>query len=273
MSWDWVKRLHELQEQATPVVLVSVCQVGGSAPREVGAKMLVFADGTFEGTIGGGNLEHLAIDDAQTSLLNTGSRQVRYPLAAKTGQCCGGYVDLLFEVLNQGPQLHVFGAGHVGQAVAAVVSDTAFRVNLVDARQEWLNKAESLRSVKCHCMSWQHYLESNHVKPGDYALVMTHSHKDDQEIIARLLQKPCRYIGLIGSRGKWQRFQQRLKLDGFSESQLSQVHCPIGIPTGGKAPKEIAVSVAAEILSLHYQTMSPDKAHDLYDETTTTHLT
>src|SRR4051812_50163059 len=110
--WNWVSRLEELRSQGHAVVAVTVTQCSGSTPREPGAKMLVLGNGEFYGTVGGGHLEELALADARKILQEGGSRQIRYPLGAKTGQCCGGVVELFFESINVGPRLYLFGAGH-----------------------------------------------------------------------------------------------------------------------------------------------------------------
>ena len=81
---------------------------------------------------------------------------------------------------------------------------------------------------------------------------MTHRHDLDQKIIAKVIKKPTRYIGLIGSKPKWEKFKQRLLLRNFTPDELAKVRCPIGLDTGGKAPQEVAISVAAELLKTHY---------------------
>src|SRR2546423_87066 len=122
--WDWTSRLAELTRAGKPVCVVTVVSADGSTPRELGAKMLVCADQTFHGSIGGGHLERLALADAVTTIGQRTARTLRYPLGPRTGQCCGGTVELLFEVLNVGPRLVLFGAGHVGRAVCRVLEET-----------------------------------------------------------------------------------------------------------------------------------------------------
>lgn len=237
------------------VVTVTVTQCTGSTPREVGAKMLVLEDAKIFGTIGGGHLEEQAIKDAVALLAEGTSKTIRYPLGAKTGQCCGGTVDLLFEVLNRGPRLYLFGAGHVGQALCRTVVGTSFTVHVVDERKEWVFSDEIPREVVRHHCEWQDFVEE---APWDaantYVAIMTHRHDTDQAIVEDLLRRgrPVRYLGLIGSRSKWARFEQRLKLRGVTDAALQSVRCPVGLPIGGKAPQEVAVSIAAELLKEHY---------------------
>lgn len=259
MSWDWISKLDELRRASTPVVSVTVTGGTGSTPRDAGAKMLVLEDGgtggNFFGTIGGGHLEMLAIEDARKLLAAGVSKAVRYPLGAKTGQCCGGVVDLFFEVLNTGPDLYLFGAGHVGQAIARTLQGTPFTVHLIDERPEWVNPPVALPGVVAHECEWDEFVSSARWdKKKTYVSVMTFRHDLDEKIIEDLLrnERSARYIGLIGSSAKWEKFKQRLTQRGLPVDRLARVISPIGLRTGGKAPQEVAISVAAELLGIHY---------------------
>ena len=144
--WNWLSKLEEFRaEEGRPVAAVTVTQVTGSTPREPGTKMLVLGDGTFFGTIGGGRLEQMAIADAIAALEEGKSKVIRYPLGAKTGQCCGGVTELFFEILNDGPQLIIFGAGHVARAVCRTMNGTAFQSRVIDEREDWV----SSKAIPC----------------------------------------------------------------------------------------------------------------------------
>jgi xanthine dehydrogenase accessory factor len=252
--WNWITKLEELRAQGRPVVAVTVTQCSGSTPRDTGAKMLVLEDGTFFGTIGGGHLEDLAIADARKCLEEGASRTIKYPLGAKTGQCCGGVVELLMEVVNNGPRLYIFGAGHVGQAACRTLVGTPFSVHVVDERAEWVNSDAIPGEVVRHHCEWDDFVEEARWDADrTYVAIMTHRHDTDQDIIEDVIKRPAKYIGMIGSRGKWERFRQRLTARGVSEETLARVRCPLGIDIGGKAPQEVAVSLAAELLKTHYE--------------------
>jgi xanthine dehydrogenase accessory factor len=249
VSWDWVSKLEELRLQGKAAAVVTVASHAGSTPREIGAKMIVEESGEFHGTIGGGTLESLALAEALEALRKGEPRFTKVPLGPATGQCCGGTVGLLIEVLQKGPKLFVFGAGHVGRAICQVLSGTPFEIHLVDSRREWLYSTEIPAGVLRHPEPWNAFVES---APWDsertYAVVLTHLHALDQAILAEALGKPWRYLGLIGSRTKWERFRSRLIQAGADPSRLDEVTCPIGIALKGKSPKEIAVSFAAQVL-------------------------
>ncbi len=251
--WGWAHKLEELEKEGQAVAIVTVVSVSGSTPCALGAKMLVLADGRFFGTVGGGHLERLALDDARACIQAGEPKRFRYPLGAKAGQCCGGVVETFVELGGIGPSLYLFGAGHVGQAVARTLAGTPFQVHVIDEREEWMADGILPAQARRHACPWDEFVREATWDPSSvYVAVMTHRHDTDQEIIGALLDKPTRYLGLIGSRTKWARFKERLSARGATEEQLARVHCPIGLDIGGKAPQEVAVSIAAEVLKVHH---------------------
>src|SRR6185312_14531556 len=97
--------------------------------------------------------------DARQCIEQNLSQTIKYPLGAKTGQCCGGVVELLIEVMNAGPHLYLFGAGHVGQAVCKTLVGTPFTVHAIDEREEWvLSKQIPDEIVRHHC-SWEDFVD------------------------------------------------------------------------------------------------------------------
>lgn len=256
LSWNWVAAVEKFQRQKAPIAIVTVTHCTGSTPRELGAKMVVLSDGRFEGTIGGGRLESMVIADAKKCIEQNQAQSIRYPLGAKTGQCCGGVVEVFIETMNAGPVLYLFGAGHVGQAVCRTLVGTPFQIHVIDERPEWIQSEQIPSQVFRHESAWQDFVSDAAFSPEKtYVAIMTHRHDVDQEIVEYFLRNQraaVRYIGMIGSQSKWARFQQRLTQRGIEEAILDRVKCPIGLKTGGKAPQEVAISVAAELLKNHY---------------------
>src|SRR3954471_12523434 len=117
---DWLKAVELLRSTRQRGVLVTVASVRGHAPRDAGAKMVVGADRTW-GTVGGGNLEAVAVERARALLAGGAaapellslalSDQAPYQHGAK---CCGGDATVLLEPLPVAPAVAVFGVGHVG---------------------------------------------------------------------------------------------------------------------------------------------------------------
>ncbi len=250
--WDWISELGKQNQMQLPFAIVTIIRCSGSTPREVGAKMLVLENGSLLGTIGGGNLEKMISEDAITCIREGVSKVSQYPLGAKTGQCCGGIVEVFIECLHTGPRVYIFGAGHVGIAVCQVLEETTFRIHLIDERKEWIGSDRIPKGVIRHALAWDDFLDSAQFSKDSFVIIMTHSHAFDFSILMSILKTNVRYIGLIGSQSKWLRFSTRLLARGFSQNELSRVHCPIGLPTGGKSPKEVAISLAAELLSIYY---------------------
>jgi len=249
---DWRLALADLAATDTPHVLVTVISVDGSTPRDAGTKMVVTPD-AFSGTIGGGNLEFQAIDIARTLLTDEARGPVlrTFPLGPELGQCCGGAVEIMFEsFLEDRMQIFVYGAGHVGQAVADTLSKLDCRLHWIDTRPDIFPAAINSNVT---VVSDEDPLTVAQTAPADaYHLIMTHSHDLDEEITAKILSSNVhRYCGLIGSQTKAARFRSRLKKRGLSAGQINRLTSPIGVDgIHGKTPAEIAIAVAAQILQI-----------------------
>ncbi len=253
------QKIMELQTNGETSVLVTITNTKGSTPREVGAKMLVTSS-EFFGTIGGGALEWMALEKARSLLKAEEKQKMSVPLCSKAHQCCGGYVELFFDILRPKPQILIFGAGHVSQSLLEVLAGTAFECHVIDERSEWIEAAQRKKYqltnlvLETHQKSILEWIDQESPKwhSATYAVVMTHDHGLDEDIIEKLVPLNLKYLGLIGSRTKRQRFFSRLADKGLTSEQLEQVHCPMGIPLGSKAPKEVALSIGMEVLRYHH---------------------
>jgi xanthine dehydrogenase accessory factor len=257
----WLDALRSAEHDNQPAVLVTVLAARGSTPREAGAKMVVSADG-LAGTIGGGNLEYQC-EAAARGLLTAGAEGPStrdFPLGPALGQCCGGHVTVLFEVLRP-PKLQIglFGAGHVGKALVKLLADLPCRVSWIDPRPEALpaNLPPNVTPVR----NPQPAQTVAALPPGSIVLVMTHDHALDFEIVAAALQRPdLLAVGLIGSDTKRARFLSRLVRLGIDGEKLI---CPIGLAgIEGKEPAIVAVSVAAQLLQISALQLQPRRSVD-----------
>lgn len=255
--WNWIEKLYELEKGVIPFVLVTVTDVKGSTPRNIGSKMIVLADGEIYGTIGGGRLEKIVIGQARVCVEEKQSLKEVYNLAAYADQCCGGTMEILFESLNNEADLIIFGGGHVGQAIADTMQGTPFKVHLLDERlasDDKLLRKDLPKNVLVYKEHWKESIKQlNFNADSTYIVILTYSHEMDEDILIEMINKDYKYLGMIGSKNKWNRFSSRLLKRGVSQTDLDQVHCPIGINIGGKAPKEVAISLASELLRIHYQ--------------------
>lgn len=311
----WLDHILDALNREQPIVCVTAIEVLGSAPCSPGAKLLVMAD-IAEGTIGGGNLEFVAVRQAR-EMLASGITVLRQslPLGPMLSQCCGGRVGLLYElyasadrdfvaaacaargrlVTRIDPADHakwlvaddgvmpfraaplddlpahrafalqddiwrepagrdrqgvfLFGAGHIGRAMAKVLTVLDCDVTVVDPREDALAElppgAAAIRTDDPATMGeWW--------RPGSLAIVFTHSHDLDYAWISAILHRgDSAFCGLIGSRTKRARFVRRLRGDGLDEPRIATLICPIGIDgLNSKEPGAVAISAAAQLLPL-----------------------
>jgi xanthine dehydrogenase accessory factor len=244
-------------------VLVTVAAVRGHAPREAGAKMVVAADRT-RGTVGGGNLEEVAVSRARSLLDGAGTEPelLTVPLSDRAPyqhgvQCCGGEVTLLLEPLPVVPAVAVFGVGHVGMELARILARRDLDLHLVDSRPERLRAerlgvlADAVAAVHVHHVPVLPELVLAELPPGAHVLIMTHDHAEDVALCDAALRTPgLGSIGLIGSAPKWARFRRRLAEEGHPEAAIDRITTPIGLPLlTGKDPSTIAISVAAALVA------------------------
>lgn len=248
----WQQALVDLETAAVPHILVTIVEAKGSTPRAAGAKMVVAADGQA-GSIGGGTLEHEAIETARRLLAEgaTAPLTENRTLGVQQDQCCGGSALLLFEPLMvPALRLALFGAGHVGRALVRILEGTNVRVRWFDERAD-IADAPVPPGTTLHVTA-DPVAEVAALSPDTHVLVMTHSHKRDFEIVhAALSRGDLASVGLIGAKTKWAHFRSQLAKTGIAEERIATVRCPVGLPgVGGKLPGEIAISIAAELLSM-----------------------
>jgi xanthine dehydrogenase accessory factor len=315
----WWNRALELAARGEAAALVTVCSVSGSAPREPGTRMLVWAESQY-GTVGGGTLEFTIVDQAR-KLLASGSphRFQSYPLGPLLGQCCGGRVGVLIERIDSAsvlwlsevaaaeaagrpymihstltengivrrvagalsasdlsgesvrlsdregravdlakridpaglvivervdarPSVLMFGAGHVGKALAPIVATLPLRVQWFDNRPEF--------AVPGVAISSDLVARVEAAPPGALFLIFTQSHAVDYELTRAVLRRgDFLYCGLIGSTTKRRRFERRLIDDGIAPAMLTRLVCPIGrVGLASKDPAVLAVGIATELL-------------------------
>ena len=255
---QWYEAVNKLATNGTPCVVVTVIGARGSTPRDSGTKMVVCSEQSYC-TIGGGHLELKAIDIARQMLRENCTEQKveHFPLGAKLGQCCGGGVTLLFEYLaGIGLNIALFGAGHVGRALAGILQELPCKLHWVDNRADEFPEITASNIVKtvidepCDVVSM--------MPAASYFIVMTHQHTLDFAITEAILKRnDARYVGLIGSNTKWRQFQMRFEHRQYPPEFYSAVRCPAGLQAvPGKSPIEVAVSIAAEIIADYNQNKS-----------------
>ncbi|MEO5697926.1 MAG: xanthine dehydrogenase accessory protein XdhC [Burkholderiaceae bacterium] len=247
-------------------VVVEVEQALGSAPREAGTRMVVSAHG-IAGTVGGGHLELKAISRARDMLRSESitPRSEHFPLGPALGQCCGGAVTLGYHALDADAlarwpvpealfHLQLYGAGHVGRAIATLLATLDVAVDWIDEREEEFALRTSLGTpwpahIRQTCVDAVD-AEVRVAPPGAFYLVLTHNHDLDLRITEAVLRRgDFGFLGLIGSRTKRNRFTHRFEQRGIDPAAIARMTCPIGIEgIAAKEPEMIALAVVAQLL-------------------------
>ncbi|WP_319534946.1 xanthine dehydrogenase accessory protein XdhC [uncultured Vibrio sp.] len=266
---NWLAACQQLEQQGQAYCIATILAYVGSVPRSSGAKMVISAQGQFD-TLGGGNLEYQVIAKARENLALQHAEPIieRFALSADLGQCCGGAVQVMFEFFQtQTPQVAIFGAGHVCQALTSILSGLPCHVKVIDSRPEWLAPLSQKGTETEQLANPVEAIAK--LKDSTFVLIMTQDHALDFELTQHALESQrFAYVGLIGSQGKSQRFRFRLKEQLSDIDLLDQLTCPIGHPDiTGKLPMEVAVSVSAQLMNLfkHHQASVPS-ADVLTDE-------
>ncbi len=238
-----------------PACILMLIETDGSTPREAGAKMLLRADGSTVGTIGGGSLEQAAIDEAKAAMATGGSRVVEYSLRGEGEDdlgVCGGTAKVYIEVLNTRPTLLILGAGHVAQPLAEFGHLLGFRTVVVDDRSEFANATRFPHASDLVVVPFGDLAQKVAITPDTYAVVVTRNHEFDTVALRAVLSSPARYVGMIGSRNKVRTVFEHLLQEGQPRERLARVRAPIGLGIGGQTPAEIALSIMAEIVMVQH---------------------
>ena len=248
------------------IIKAKIINVKGSSPNKINDFMLVAPKDIF-GTIGGGNLEYLVIEESKLMLKNKSKRKkLNIPLGPGIGQCCGGYVEIILtlhkdtdaamkdEKVNDSfkEDLYIFGAGHIGQALIETIGNLNFNTYLIDSREEYLKM--SVNKDVNYLLSKEPWKVVNKLKDNAYYVVLTHSHEYDLKILNEILTKKFTFVGLIGSTTKKNRFFKRLTENGHDKNIIKKIECPIGVDIGNsKDPNEIAFSIITRLIYLKNQ--------------------
>ncbi len=240
-----------IEQHGDPAALCTIIKARGSVPRHVGSKMIVYADARIEGTVGGGEMESRVIRDALEVIENGEARIVHYELIdPKSGDpgVCGGEMEIFVEPIKPKPTLLVIGGGHVGKALVHLGKWLGFRVVLSDDRPDFCNEGWAPGADEYLVMTIQELATRFKFHSQIYIVMPTRGVPLDVEGLPTLLDKPCAYIGVIGSRRRWATAVKRMTENGVSAEKLSGVHAPMGLELNAETPEEIALSIMSEVI-------------------------
>lgn len=250
---DLFEELVLLRREGRSLVMATVVSVRGSAPRQVGARMLILRDGAIRGTIGGGPREVQVIEEAAKLFRKGGSRMLsldfKEGLDGGEGPLCGGSMEVFMEKIDPPRRIVLAGAGHVGFFLHKFLRLLDFETVVFDDRPEYANE-ERFPGAQLHVEPFTRGLTMLSITSNDGIVVVTPEHKYDQEVLKQALETEAGYVGMIASKRKKKAVFDNLLHEGVSREQLTRCHSPIGLDIGAESPAEIALAIAAEIISV-----------------------
>jgi xanthine dehydrogenase accessory factor len=243
--------LVDVLQNKKPAALATVVKTRGASPRQAGAKMLVHADGSIVGSVGGGEMEWRVIAAAKETIANGQPRYLDLTLSnEQRGDplICGGEMEIFVEPLLMSPTLMIVGAGHIGAAVAQLGKTLGFHIVVLDDRPEFVTP-ESFPNADQHIAGdIVQEIGKLETTPRTFIVLVTRAHTLDAQLLGALVEKPAAYIGMLGSKRRVITVMDTLKQQGVDAAALARVHAPIGLEIHAETPAEIAVSIMAEII-------------------------
>jgi len=243
---DIFKEITAITDSGTPCVLVTVIKTIGASPGKTSFKMVVLPNGKTIGTVGGGDVERMALQEALKVLKSEISELKKYDLDRLKMEC-GGSISLFYDFIPPERQLLIFGGGHVGQALYRIARNVSFYTRVYDDRESLKSKFDTQDFVLCNFefLSLEKLPQSN-----AFVAIMTYNHIYDYAVLKQVLKcgKSFKYIGLIGSNKKVEAAQKKLLKEGINIPD--NLYAPIGLDIGAKTAEEIAVAIMGEIIGV-----------------------
>ena len=265
---DLFQAISELTTQNKTGALCTVVRASGSTPRRAGAKMLVYADGSTLGSVGGGELENRVIQAVKTAIKDGIPVYLEYDMTDTVKGdpgICGGHVEVFVDPIQPKAVLLVIGAGHVGKAVAKLAHWLGFRVVINDDRPDFCTPENIPDADEFIPGSISNLPERYELNQNSYLVLTTRGAEIDIEGLPVLLQSQAAYIGVIGSRKRWTAARNGLIQKGIPQEKIDRVRSPMGLEINAETPEEIALSIMSEIIMLRrggdgaVMTMDPKK--------------
>ena len=247
------QELAAIEARGGSAALCTVTYSQGSTPRQAGSKMLVYPDGTVSGTIGGGEMESRVITAALEVIAKGRPERLEYSLSdPKKGDpgVCGGQMEVFVEPVISKATIVVVGAGHVGRAVVHLAAWLGYRVVVSDDREEFVAPDKAPGADEYVAGNLEELPQNMKINAQTYLVLTTRNSGIDVSGLPALLDTPAAFIGVIGSKRRWQITREKLIEQGISKKKLDKVISPMGIEINAESPEEIALSILSEIVML-----------------------
>ena len=255
---DIFEEIVRLRAEGIPAALATIVGTRGSTPGRATMRLLVLADGTFLGTVGGGCLEAEVYDTALQVLADEKPQSLKFRLTEKdspdSGLMCGGEVTIFVEPITT-PVLWIFGGGHVSKALGQIASLAGFRVTIVDDRDAYATRERFPEAHGMVVAAFPEAVAQMPIQQNSYAIAVTRGHKEDGVVLEAFAKRfaageQLKFLGMIGSKTKQALLWKQLRAAGVGEQFLDSVRTPMGVYLGGRTHEEIAVSVVAELIAV-----------------------
>ncbi len=221
-------------------------------PRKVGAKMVVFEDGSSFGSIGGGRYELDCQRRCLKAIASAQTETVTYDYFGQKGQSiCGGQIHVLIEPVVKPRHFILCGAGHIALPLSFIVKMLNYKLTVIDNRRSFANTKRFAHADKILVGKHARQLAKIKLDAQSHVMIVTQGNEFDYECLRAVVESEAGYIGVISSKAKRIKFFKRLREDGISEKYLRRISIPAGLDLGGELPAEIAVSIASELVSLN----------------------
>ncbi|MFC2068356.1 XdhC family protein [Chloroflexota bacterium] len=239
--------------------LITIISSVGSTPRKGGTKMLVMADGSILGSIGGGTIEAQVCKQAIEVISIGKPKRVHFKLRKgdKLGMVCGGDMEVFIEPILSPPTMYLFGGGHISLALANISKLLGFKIAIIDDRVEFAKASRFPEADIIVVEDFGKVFPQLKITESDYIVIVTRHHHTDEMVLEHILRmnKPVKYVGMIGSKTKNKTIFSHLTARGISQELLNKVHAPIGLEIYAETPQEIAISILAEIIMVRRSQM------------------
>ena len=264
---QYIDKIFELIKKNNEVVLIEIVNADGSTPRTVGSFMFVDINKNTYGSIGGGAIEYEAIKESENIFKTKQTKIIKYDFSNnnRLDMVCGGLVDLKysllsnddfsFDILNKlkikhidNDKYYIFGAGHVGSELYNILKYLSLNICMYDDRKEYANIDRFDKNTIVVCDSYDNINNILNITNNDFCCVMTNTHENDYIVLKNILQKDPFYVGCLSSQNKINIIKNKLINSGIDKNKLNIINAPIGIQIAAEDPKEIAISIAAEII-------------------------
>lgn len=244
-------RISKEVKSGNKVAFATITEVKGSSPGKVGATLAYFNDKSILGTVGGGILEHEVITECKKALDSGFDRAFEHALeenSKDTPMQCGGRVCGFIKVFKPRPRLLIVGGGHVGYNIYKIANTLDFYKIIVDDRVEFANKERFESADEVYAGNIDNILNDINIDKNTYVIIATRGYEKDLEALREIIKKNPSYIGMIGSKKKWNTLKEELLNEGVEKELLDNVYAPVGLNISSNDVSEIAFGIMAELL-------------------------